>query len=173
MEKKIQNGRLKKNEFFKITKSWANSAKISRIGPWVSRIDWCEEHWCGSSYMAVRLSDLSSIIGKNAIFVFLGHFWAYVGEPHGHTGWATSMPFASINPTNPRTNPWNFGGNCSAFGDVEKLFLNRPFWILNLFFFIPMKICHKLCVRMDGTQFLLLWWFTAKNECRNDKIAWV
>ena len=41
------------------------------------------------------------------------------------------------------------------------------------FCFIPMKISHKLCVRMDGTQFLILWWFTAKNERGNDKIAWV
>ena len=41
------------------------------------------------------------------------------------------------------------------------------------FCFIPMKISHKLCVRMDGTQFLLLWWFTAKNECGNHKRAWV
>ena len=29
---------------------------------------------------------------------------------------------------------------------------------------IPMKISHNLCVRMDGTQFLWLWWFTAKNH---------
>ena len=36
-----------------------------------------------------------------------------------------------------------------------------------------MKISHKLCVKMDGTQFLILWWFTAKNERENDKIAWV
>ena len=36
-----------------------------------------------------------------------------------------------------------------------------------------MKISHKLCVRMDGTQFLLLWWFTAKNEGGNHIIAWV
>ena len=34
-----------------------------------------------------------------------------------------------------------------------------------------MKISHKLCVRMDGTQFLLLLWFIAKNERGNDKIA--
>ena len=27
-----------------------------------------------------------------------------------------------------------------------------------------MKISHKLCVRMDGTQFLWLWWFTTKNH---------
>ena len=41
------------------------------------------------------------------------------------------------------------------------------------FCFIPMKISHKLCVRMDGTQFLSLWWFTAKNEGGNHKRAWV
>ena len=41
------------------------------------------------------------------------------------------------------------------------------------FCFIPMKIGHKLCVRMDGTQFLILWWFTAKNEGGNHKISWV
>ena len=43
------------------------------------------------------------------------------------------MPFASINPTNPRTNPWNFGGNCSAFGEVEKLSFFESA-ILNFFF---------------------------------------
>ena len=26
----------------------------------VGLIDWCEGHWCGSTYMAVRLSDISS-----------------------------------------------------------------------------------------------------------------
>ena len=34
-----------------------------------------------------------------------------------------------------------------------------------------MKISQKLCVRMDGTQFLSLKWFTAKNERWNDKRA--
>ena len=40
------------------------------------------------------------------------------------------MPFASINSTNPRTNPWNFGVICSAFGGGWKtqVFLSRPFW---------------------------------------------
>ena len=41
-------------------------------------------------------------------FVFFGHFWAYVGQPHGRIGWAASMPFTSINSTYPRTNSWNF-----------------------------------------------------------------
>ena len=30
--------------------------KMSWISPWVSRINWCEWHWCGSTYMAMRLS---------------------------------------------------------------------------------------------------------------------
>ena len=37
----------------------------------------------------------------------------------------------------------------------------------------PMKISHKLCVRIDGTQFLILWWFTARNESGNHKWACV
>ena len=31
-------------------------------------------------------------------------FWPYIGQPHNHIILATSMPFASINATNPRTN---------------------------------------------------------------------
>ena len=58
-EKKIQNGRLKKSSFFIIANSRNFFAKISEIGPWVSRIEWCEGHRCSSMYMAVRLSDKS------------------------------------------------------------------------------------------------------------------
>ena len=32
------------------------------------------------------------------------------------------------------------------------------------FCFIPIKVSHKLYDRMNGTQFLWLWWFTAKND---------
>ena len=59
-QKKIQNGRLKKSAFFKIANSQNFFVKISWIGPWVSRIEWCEGHWCSSMYMVVRLSDISS-----------------------------------------------------------------------------------------------------------------
>ena len=57
-QKKNQNGRLKKGQFsiFFCENSW--------IGPWVSRIDWCEMHWCVSTNMDVRLSDISSKTGK-------------------------------------------------------------------------------------------------------------
>ena len=67
---------------------------------------------------------------KNAFLVFLGCFWAYAGQPHNHIGWATSMPFASINPTNPRTNPWNFHKKILRIGGAGKWpFFRRPFWI--------------------------------------------
>ena len=55
----------------------------------------------------------------------------------------------------------------------ESAILNFLFQKKKIFYFIVMKISHKLCVRMDGSQFLLLWWFTAKNERGNDKTAWV
>ena len=45
---------------------------------------------------------------KNAFSVLFGCFWAFVGQPHGHIRWATSMPFASFNPIKPRTNLRNF-----------------------------------------------------------------
>ena len=74
-KKKIQNGRLKKNSFFKIANSQNFFAKISQIRPWVSRIEWCEGHRCSSTYMAVRLSDKSSKTAKKCIF---GTFWLFL-----------------------------------------------------------------------------------------------
>ena len=103
---------------------------------------------------------------KNTKNAFFACFWAYVGQPHNHIGWATSMPFASIYPTDPRTNSWNL---CKQYWYWKTQF----FWVghfdfsfqQNLFFcFIPMKINRKLYGRIDGTQFLWLWWFTAKND---------
>ena len=32
---------------------------------WVSRIDWCEGHWCDSTHMVVRLSDITQKWPKN------------------------------------------------------------------------------------------------------------
>ena len=130
MTEKIQNGRLKKTSFSSSANSQYFFMKFSWIGPWVSRIDWCEGHWFGSTYMVVRLSNISSKTGKNSFFVFLGCFWAYAGQPHNHKGWATSMPFASINSTNSRTNP-NFHKKIVRIGGAGKWpFFRRPFLIL-------------------------------------------
>ena len=59
-QKKIKMADSKKLSFSTTPKSWAIVAKISRIGPWVSRIDWREGHWYDSSYIVVRRSDLST-----------------------------------------------------------------------------------------------------------------
>ena len=42
--------------------------KFLWFGPWVSRIDWCEWHWCGSTYMVMRLSDITLKTGKICVF---------------------------------------------------------------------------------------------------------
>ena len=57
-----------KTEFFNFANSQYLFVKISWIGPWVSSIDWYKEHWCNSTYMAVRLSDISSKTGKKCVF---------------------------------------------------------------------------------------------------------
>ena len=126
LKKKIQNGRLKKTSFFNSVNSQYFFVKISWIGPWASRIDWCKGHWWGSTYMVVRLPDISSKMAKKhkkCIFcLFLSLFWT-----------ASSMPFASINPTSPRTDPWNFHKKILRIGDFEKW----PFFesaILNIIF---------------------------------------
>ena len=68
MKQKIKMAILKKLSISMTTKSWAIFANISPIGPWVSRINWCQGHWFCSTYMVVRLSNVSSIYCKKCIF---------------------------------------------------------------------------------------------------------
>ena len=84
---------------------------------------------------------------KNTKNPFFPCFRPYVGQPHSHIGWAKSMPFTSINPTNPRTDPWNFHekilriGGAGKWGFFEAAilnFLSRPFWI-----FFLLHLCEK------------------------------
>ena len=50
-------------------------------------------------------------------------------------------------------------------GDEAKFFF---FLIFLIFLLHPHENKSQI---MDGTQFLILWWFTAKNESGNDRIA--
>ena len=68
LKKKNQNGRLKKRSFSSSANSQYFFMKISWIGPWVNRIDWCKGHWFGSTYMAVGLSDIRSKTAKKWLF---------------------------------------------------------------------------------------------------------
>ena len=57
--------------------------------------------------MVVRLSDISSKTGKKCIFCVFRLFLSLCPTASQPYRLATPMPFASINPTNTRTNPWN------------------------------------------------------------------
>ena len=78
--------------------------------------------------MVVRLSDISSKWPKNTKNTFFVCFWAYVGQPYDHISWAVPMPFASINSTIPRTNPWKFHEKILRIGGVT--FPLFEVWIL-------------------------------------------
>ena len=67
-KQKIQKGQLKKNSFSSLANSQYFFMKISWIGPSASKIYWCKGYLCGSIYVAVRLSDISSKIDKKCIF---------------------------------------------------------------------------------------------------------
>ena len=85
-KKKFKMADSKKLSFSTTTKSWAIFAKISQIGPWVSRIDWCEGHWFGLTYMVVRLSVICSKTGKKYIFCAFRPFLSLcrpASRPHG------------------------------------------------------------------------------------------
>ena len=83
-------------------------------------------------HMKAKVVSIGKKQAKSAFFVFLDWFWAYVGQPHDHIGWATPMPFASINPTTleSRINvpPW-----------INK-FLTKPF--LQKLYFLFLKILN-------------------------------
>ena len=72
---KPKTKKLNKSHFQGFVNSQYFFMKFSWIGPWVSRIYWCKGHWCGLTYMVVRLSDISSKKGKKGIFGAFRLFW--------------------------------------------------------------------------------------------------
>ena len=111
---------------------------------------------------------------KNVFFVFSGCFWAYVGQPHDLISWAVPMPFASINSTNPRSNPWEFHEKILRIGGAGKWvffeaailnFLSRPFWIF--FCFISV---NNPALLYEVTFFSAIWMVFSeswKRSCSN------
>ena len=67
--------------------------------------------------------------GKNSLKTQKMHFLPVFTLVSDHIGWATLLAFVSINPTNPRTNLWNFGEKILRIGDFEK----RRFWKIGHF----------------------------------------
>jgi hypothetical protein len=100
---------------------------------------------------------------KNTKKAVLALFRAYVGQPDGHIGWVTLMPFASINPTNPRTNLWNLATIAQLLGVVERLSFFESA-ILNLFFcFILIQISHNLWDTKNFFEILMITLISSKN----------
>jgi hypothetical protein len=146
-QKKIQNGRLKKTEFFKIANSQMFLWKFDAKG-----IDVAQPIWLRDCSLKAQKQ------AKNAFFVFLGCFRAYVGQPHNHIGWATPMSFTSINPTNPSTNPWNFHIKFLRIGDLKKLSFFESAILIYFFkkqtiFFAPWKSVTNYVIEWMGLNF--------------------
>ena len=121
------------------------NVKISTHPFYHTNLDWFSWEWSNKKIFFEE---------KNAFFVILGCFCPYVRQPHDHIGWATSMPFASINPTNPRTNLWNFRKKILRIGDFEKSAILNFIRLNFLFFcFILMKISPNLYGRLDELKF--------------------
>ena len=109
-------------------------------------IDWCKGHWLLKLYgcEAVRHKLKNSL--KTQKKQFLPVFELL--QSLNHIGWATLMPFASINPTNPRTNPWNFK-NWRFW--KSQYFFNLA--IFNFLCLIPMKTNQSSFVSKNGSKF--------------------
>ena len=141
---------------FKLTdsKSWVFQFRLFSIffressgnGPCVIRINWWKGHQCGSTCMVIRLSTVTSKTSKNAFFVFLACFRAYVGQPDDHI--ATSMPFPSIFPSHQSLK--------FSLKNIEnwRNWKTQFFWVshFEFFCFIPMKISQSFLGSKDGSK---------------------
>ena len=107
----------------------------------------------------MRLSDISPKAGKKCVFrLFLSLFWTD-SQPHG---FSTTMPFASINSSNPRTNLRNFHeiilciGGAGKWGVFESAILNLFFQKFFVLFYLN---GNKKPVHMRYHSFLHWGWF--------------
>ena len=140
-QKKFQNGRLRKFKMAASKKPHFPAPPILNIFSWnfhglvLGLVELIDAKGIGVSQLiwSWGCPTEAQKQPKNTKNTFFACFWAYVGQPHNHISWATPMPFASINSTNPRTNPWNFHEKILRIGGAGKWgFFEAA--ILNLFF---------------------------------------
>ena len=81
--------------------------------------------------------------------------WAYVGQPHCHIGWVLSMPFASINPTNPWTDQWNFWEKILRIGELKN---SGSFESIIIIFWLHTLISSKKLVGYKIMSYTLSTW---------------
>ena len=126
--------------FSKTTNSWNCFAKISQIGPLVSKIDWCKGHWCSSTYMVVRLSDIRAKTGKNCIFCVFRLFLPLcqtASRPYRLSNINALRIISSYEPKD-QSQEKNFKKKMRIGGAGKWAFFRRPFWIL----FFPKKFFY-------------------------------
>ena len=75
LKKKIQNGWLKKGHFSK--SPILNIFLWKFYGSVLGLVDWCKGQRCGSTYMAMRLFDISSKTGKKCNFCVFRPFYNF------------------------------------------------------------------------------------------------
>ena len=117
------------------------------------------------------LSELQSCANtKNAFFAC---FRPYVGQSDTHISWVTLMPFPSIYPTDPRTNPAQFCEKILRIDGFEKCsFFESAICLLN-----PMASSQRFLGSKDGSEFLCLLWFPAhevlgQHLCTGLYVVW-
>ena len=129
---------------------WIHTKKLRFSKPPILKKNFQKFH--GLVFGLVRLSDISTKTGKKCIFCVFRPFLSLC-QSHRHIGWATSMLFASINRTNPWTNPWNYLGKRLRISDFKKLsFFDIAIW----FFFLlhwHENNCQSLLAGKDGSKF--------------------
>ena len=136
--------------------------------------EWAKGFWWGCHHTVNTRVDSLKLQSNNGVKIFLKFlknrqkmqknaflacFRAYIGKPHSHICWATSMPFTSFNPTNPGTNLRNFREKFLRIGDFDKwaffesAILNFFFLIFFFFASFPWKSAQIYMVEWMGQNF--------------------
>ena len=111
----------------------------------------------------MRISSFENLSFLSWPFWFFSLFWAYGGQPHDHISWAKPMPFASINSTKPRNDPWEFHekilriGGAGKWGFFEAAILN--FYVGHFDFFFASFHWKMQPISMRDHFFLHYGWF--------------
>ena len=129
-----------KNLIFQLHQFSIFFMKISWIGPWVSRIDWCQGHWSGSTYSCEVVQQKLKNSLKTPKMHFLPVFELMSGSLTATKVETNQCPLhQSILLTQGPIHE-NFMKKYWELAELEnEFFLRRPFWIfkssiLNFFF---------------------------------------